>query len=139
VKAEFLARSLLLVAATLLACQEAKNGPKQTFTGYPPSIYMQEFHACSSDPCSKTEEFRVDHVPDGCCVLTVTNGNGQGKNEVRSYEVFLNDQRVIPAGGSRNAHSAIKVAQRNTLRLILRGDPSSKVFILVAYQPRESK
>ena len=129
---------LFLVAATLLSGEEKNK--KQTFTGYPPTVYIQEFHACSSDAtCDRTTEFRVDPVPNGCCILMVTNGNGLGKNKVRSYEVFLNGQRVIPTGGSRSAQARVEVAQRNTLKAILIGEPSSKVFILVAYDPRQSK
>jgi hypothetical protein len=140
VKTESLVCLSLLLTTTLLLGQEGKKAPPQTFTGYPPSVYMQEFHACSADaPCDRAEEFRVNNVPNGCCILSVTNGNGLGKNEVRSYEVFLNGERVIPTDGSRNAQAAIKVAQRNTLKVILIGEPSSKVFILVAYDPRKSK
>jgi|SRR5580658_1459658 hypothetical protein len=132
-KTELLACALLcLAAANLLFCQEMKN------TGYPPSVYMHEFHPCSSDtPCERTEEFRVDPEPGGCCILTVTNGNGLGEDEVHSYEVFLNGERVIPNVGSRNAQATVKVAKRNTLKAVLTGERNSKVFILVAYDPHK--
>src|SRR6266853_6249757 len=46
--------SVFFVAASL-GCQE--KTPKHRFTAYPPSVYMQEFHACSdSAPCEKTAE-----------------------------------------------------------------------------------
>jgi len=111
-----------------------------TFTGYPPSVYMQFFTACSADkPCTRREEFRVDSVPKGCCVLTVTNGDGRGAGEVRSYEIFFNGRRVLPTGNDRNAQAAVKVLQNNTLKVVLIGGPRSKVSILLAYDPRESK
>jgi hypothetical protein len=130
-----------LSSTSLLRAQEAKmNDPKQTFTGYPPAVYMKFFLACPGDkPCTRTEGFRVDPVPKGCCVLTVTSGDGRGTDEVRSYEVFLNGQRVLPTGQARNAQAAVKILQDNTLKVVLIGEPHSKVFILIAYDPRESK
>ncbi|MGA9544469.1 MAG: hypothetical protein WBQ85_12925, partial [Candidatus Sulfotelmatobacter sp.] len=61
------------------------------------------------------------------------------QNAVSSYEVFLNGERVLPPGRGRNAQAAVKVPKDNTLKVILTGGPHSKVFILVAYDPRESK
>ena len=114
--------------------------PQQSFTGFPPAVYVQFFRACSSDAsCTRTDEFRVDPVPNDCCVLTVTNGDGLGKDEVGSYEVFLNGQRIVPASGSRNAQAAVKVLRRNTLKVILTGGPSSRVFVLIGYDPRQSE
>jgi hypothetical protein len=72
-------------------------------------------------------------------MLTVTNGDGRGTDEVSSYEVFLNGQRVLPTGKAGNAQAAVKVLQDNTLKVVLRGGPQSKVFILIAYDSRESK
>jgi hypothetical protein len=114
--------------------------PKQTITGYPPAVYMKFFLACPGGrPCTRTEDFRVDPVPKGCCMLTITNGDGRGTDEVRSYEVFLNAQRVLLHGQARNAQAAVKILQDNTLKVVLIGEPHSKVFILIAYNPRESK
>ncbi len=129
-----------LVSAAPVQAQETKmDNAKQKFTGYPPAVYMHSFLACPSDkPCTQTEDFRVDPVPKGCCVLTVTNGDGPGADEVSSYEVFLNGQRVLPPGRARNVQAAVKVLKDNTLKVILAGGPHSKVFILVAYDPRES-
>ena len=116
------------------------DNPKQTFTGYPPAVYMHFFLACPGDkPCTRTENFRVDPIPKGCCVLTVTNGDGRGTDEVSSYEAFLNGQRVLPTGKARSAQAAVKVMKDNTLKVVLVGGPHSKVFILIAYDPRESK
>lgn len=99
---------------------------------------MQEFHPCSFDgPCERTEEFSVDPIPSGCCVLGVTNGNGLGRNEVSNYEVFLNGERVIPRDTARNVHAPAKILKRNRLKVTLAGDPNSKVFILIAYDPRQ--
>src|SRR5579863_6318809 len=103
-------RCLLLVASlcasitALIPAQEKAGQPAQGFTGYPPSVYMRPFLACVSDaPCAQTDKFHLDQVPTGCCVLIVTNGDGQGKDEVRSYEVFLNGNRVVATDHSRSA------------------------------------
>jgi hypothetical protein len=107
--------------------------------GYPPSVYMQFFRACSADkPCSRKDEFRADLSPKGCCVLTVTNGDGSSANEVTSYQVFLNGKRVLPTRAG-DAQVAVKLRQNNALKVVLLGEPSSKVFILIAYDPRQPK
>jgi hypothetical protein len=79
------------LAATHVTAQDGGKGhPPQNVTGYPPSVYVGFFQACSPDkPCTHTEEFRVDPVPKGCCILPVTNCNEAGKGEVSSFEVFL--------------------------------------------------
>jgi hypothetical protein len=129
-----------LISAMPLHAQEAKtDGPKQPFTLYPPSLYMQVFLACPGNSCTRTENFRVDPMPKGCCVLTVTNGDGRGTDEVSSYEVFLNGQRVLPTDKARNDQAPVKVLQDNSLRVVLTGGPHSKVFILIAYDPPQSK
>jgi hypothetical protein len=132
---------LCLVAATLVTAQDGgKDHPPQNFTLYPPSVYLQIFQACSSEkPCTRTENFRVDPVPKGCCILTVTNGNGQGKDEVRSFEVFLNGKSVVSSDHSPNAQAAVAVQTNNKIKLILTGEPSSKVFVLIAYDSRQSE
>ena len=98
---------LCLVAASLVTAQNVgKVHPPQNFTGYPPSVYMQFSQACSSDkPRTRTEDFLVDPVPNGCCILTVTNGNGLRKDEVRSFEVFLNGKSVVPSDHSPSAQA----------------------------------
>jgi hypothetical protein len=114
--------------------------PPQNFTSYPPSIYMQFFQACSSEkPCTRTEYFRVDPVPKGCCILTVTNGDGLGKDEVRSFEVFLNGKSVASSDPSPNAQTTVAVQTSNRINMILTGEPSSKVLVLIAYDPRQFK
>jgi hypothetical protein len=130
-----------LISTAFLLAQEAQtDNPKQTFSGYPPAVYMHSFPACPGDkPCTRTEDFRVDPVPKGCCVLTAANGDGRGTDEVSSYEVFLNGRRVLPTSKARNAQAAVKVLQDNTMKVVLIGGPHSKVFILVAYDPREPK
>jgi len=132
---------IYLVAATLVAAQDAgKDHSHQNFTFYPPSVYMQFFQACSTDkPCTRTEEFRVDPVPKGCCILSVTNGDGQGKDEVRSFEVFLNGKSVIPSDRSPIASATVAVQTTNRIKVILTGEPSSKVLVLIAHDPRQSK
>jgi hypothetical protein len=92
----------------------------QTFSGHPPAVYMQFFLACPGDkPCTRIEDFLVDPVPKSCCILTVTNGDGRGTDEVTRDEVFLNGQRVLPTGKARNAQAAVKVLQDNTLKVAL--------------------
>ena len=132
---------LCFVAATNVTAQDGGKGhPPQNFTLYPPSVYMQFFQACSSDkPCTRTEDFRVDPVPKGCRILTVTNGNGQGKDEVRSFEVFLNGKSVVSSNHSPNTQATVAVQTSNKIKLILTGEPSSKVFVLLAYDPRQSE
>ena len=138
----------MLVVAFLCACitapiaaQEKAKQPMQGSTGYPPSVYMRPFLACVSDtPCAQTDKFHLDQVPTGCCVLIVTNGDGQGTDEVRSYEVFLNGERVAPTDHSRSVQAVVKLQATNTLTVVLSGAPHSKVFVLFAYDdPRRSK
>lgn len=129
-----------LVAAPLLAVQEKADPPTQRFTGYPPSVYMHTFLACTSHAsCAQTDSLRVDQVPDGCCLLIITNGDGRGTDEVRTYEVFLNGERVIPADHSPRAKVPVKLRPSNTLKIILTGQPQSKVFVLLTYDPRQSR
>jgi hypothetical protein len=132
--------SLSLIAVPLIAAQETtRNHLPQTFTGYPPSVYMGVFQACSSEkPCSRTENFRVDSVPKGCCILLVTNGNGLGKDEVRTFEVFLNGKSAVPADHCQNAQAKVEVRSSNTIKVILT-EPMSKVFVLIAYDPHQAK
>ena len=131
---------LCLINGALLTAQEATGAHPQQNTGYPPSVYLRPFFPCSSDaPCTRTDNFPVDPVPNGCCILTVTNGDGRGTDEVRNYEVLLNGERVIPADHSRNAQASIKLLHSNTLKVTLTGGPHSKVFVLIAYDPRQPK
>ena len=111
--------------------------PQRGFTGYPPSVYINVFLSCPSDgPCVREDTFRVDPIPHGCCTMLVTNGDGRGTDEVRSYDIFLNGERVVPAP-SQNGH--IKLQSSNTLKVILAGDPHSKISVLITYDPRESR
>jgi len=131
-----LAASLCPFIAAPIAAQENTGQPMQGFTGYPPSVYMRPFLACVSDaPCAQIDEFHLDQVPAGCCVLMVTNGDGQGTDEVRSYEVFLNGERVVP-DHSRSAQAVVKLLATNTLKVVLSGASRSKVLVLFAYDPR---
>ena len=70
-----------------------------------------------------------DAVPGRSCVLTVRNGDGRGTDEVRSYEVFLNGYKVIPAHRSGNAEAHVKVLGNNVLKVVLNGESFHKVFI----------
>jgi hypothetical protein len=135
----FVASVCTLITAPVAAPQKAEQ-PTQEFTGYPPSVYMRPFLACFSDsPCAQTDRFHLDQVPTGCCVLIVTNGDGQGTDEVRSYEVFLNGERVVRTDHSLSVQAAVKLRATNMLKVVLSGAPHSKVFVLFAYDPRRSK
>jgi len=129
-----------IMAATVAVAQKPKvDSEQQGFTGYSPSVYMNAFLACPTDsPCTRTKSFTVDPVPKDCCILLVANGDGHGTDEVRSYEVFLNGERVIPSDRSRNAQAPVKLLTKNTLKVILTGEPHSNVFVLIAYDPRKS-
>jgi len=131
-----------LIAAPIysIAAQEKAEQPMQGFAGYPPSVYMHPFLACVSDaPCAQTDKFHLDQVRTGCCVLIVTNGDGHGTDEVRSYEVFLNGERIVLTDHSRSAQASVKLRATNTLRVVLSGAPHSKVYVVFAYDPRRSK
>jgi len=113
------------------------RGASIPFVGYPPLVYMQSFEACSfQKSCKKTDEFQVNPVPEGCCILLATNGDGRGNNEVDSYEVFLNGKRVIPAGHDRNRNVTVTVRNGNSVEVVLRGRPGSKLFLQLAFDPR---
>jgi len=139
-------RCLLLLAwlcvftTACIAAQEKAEQPSQGFTGYPPGVYMHTFLACVSDaPCAQTDKFHLDRVPTGCCLLVVTNGDGHGTDEVRTYEVFLNGKRIVATSDSQNAPAAVKLRNTNTLKVVLSGAPHSKLFVLLTYDPRQTK
>jgi hypothetical protein len=64
-------------------------------------------------------------------------GNGLGKDEVRSFEVFLNGKSIVTSGNSPNAQVTVAVQMSNRIKVILTGEPSSKVLVLIAYDPRQ--
>jgi len=128
---------LCLISPPFFTTQKATEDSRQGFVGYPPSVYMQPFFPCLPDArCTRTAKFKVDPAPDGCCILTVTNGDGRGTDEVRSYEVILNGKRVLSAGHARNAQATVRLMRSNTLKVVLSGEPQSKIFVLIAYSPR---
>jgi hypothetical protein len=87
----------------------------------------------------RRNKFHLDQVPTGCCVLIVTNGDGRGTDGVRSYEVFLNGERVVPAENLRSAQAVVKIRPSNTRKVVLNGGSHSKIFVLLAYDPRQPK
>jgi hypothetical protein len=112
---------------------------KLGFTGYPPMTYEHVFLSCpSEEACTRTDKFRIDPMPPGCCILTVSNGDGRGTDEVRSYEIVLNDQRVA-SSHTRHTNVTVKLRASNTIRVILSGGPQSKLSVLIVYDPRQSK
>jgi hypothetical protein len=138
-KKTYWAPFVCLFAITLFTAQEApKENRPQGFTFYPPSVYMQVFLACPSDgACIKTDRFRVDSVPHGCCILGITNGDGHGTDETRNYEVFLNGKRVIAKDDSPNAVAMVKILRHNRVRVVLTGEPHSKIWVQITYDPRQ--
>jgi hypothetical protein len=103
------------------------------------AAYVQTFQACSTDkPCAQTYEFHVDPLPKRCCILWVTYGDGQGRDEVQSYEVLLNNEIVLPSGHARKAHATVTVQTNNTIKVVLTGNPGSTVLVLITHNPRES-
>lgn len=135
-KAVLIAFALCAFIGAAIWALEKTAQPVQQFTGYPPSVYMQFFLACSPDkPCTRTDEFRVDSLPKACCTLLLTNGDGRGTDEVSAFEVTLNGERVLPEGNSRYAHATVSVRATNSIKVILTGKPDAKVFVLIAYDP----
>lgn len=131
------AKRLLLSVCVACLTIAASCKSKPALTGYPPAVYMQPFNGCADKPCVRTTDFHLNEIPKGCCVLIVTNGDGQGHDEASSYEVFLNDKRVL--GSDHNASVWVVVLPDNTLKVNLSGSASSKIFVLLSYDPRESR
>jgi hypothetical protein len=138
VLAALLCVSVTAVLGTMVFAAMIRAQPR--LTGYPPFVYMNSFLSCPSDgPCIREDTFRVDPIPRGCCTLEVTNGDGRGTDEVRSYEIFLNGERVVLPDHPPNAQAPLELQSSNTLKVILTGSPQSKLFVLITYDPRESK
>lgn len=94
------------------------------------SVYSEVFLGCGSGvPCTRQKLFPVDPLPSGSCSLSVQNGDGRGTDEARSYEVFLNSEKVIPVHYSGNAQVHVKVLSKNTLTVVLTGEAFRKVFV----------
>lgn len=68
--------------------------------------------------------------------MIVTNGDGRGTDEVRSYKIFLNGDRVS-FNQSQQGSSPVKVKRDNILKVTLSGGPHSKVSVLIAYDPQQ--
>jgi len=120
---------LFLICAAATKTQVAtKPHPKPSAN--PSSVYTELFLGCDSDvPCTQQKTFPVDPVPSGGCSLAVRNGDGRGTDEARSYEVFLNSERVIPVHHSGNAQVHVKIFSNNTLKVVLTGESFRKVFL----------
>jgi hypothetical protein len=85
-----------------------------------PTVYGNAFIACGSDTaCTRTADFSLKSIPNGCCVLEVMNGGGNKDRQVSSYEVFLNGECVITARNSEFASAAAKVSGQNNLKVVL--------------------
>jgi hypothetical protein len=123
-------------ALPLVSTSSTRRIEAYQFTGYPPSVYMNFFQPCSPDAtCTKKDVFRIDPIPQGCCDLLVTNGDGQGKDEVHSYEVFFNDERYIQPTNARSSGARVKAQKLNNIRVRLSGETGSKIMVLLTYNP----
>lgn len=124
-------------------CSLMPDAPSPCFTRYPATVYvyMQAFQPCSSDvPCTRTDRFRLNPLPNRCCSLMEINGNGQFEDRVLSYEVFLNGKRIASVNRFESLNTLrFKVLRSNKLKVILTGEPSSKLFVLIGYYPPQSK
>jgi hypothetical protein len=112
------------------------GGPNPEIVQFP-EVYSRVFPACSAErSCSRTSKFHVETVPKGCCLLTVTNGDGWGTDEVNSYEVFLNGKRVLGSGETR---TEVRVGRNNALKVALVGKLYARLSVVITYDPREPK
>ena len=59
--------------------------------------------------------------------------------KICSFEVFLNGKSVVSSDHSPSAQATVAVQMSNNIKVILTGEPSSKVLVLIAYDPRQSK
>ena len=117
---------LFVFSPTASSTQEAKPSAP------PLRVYWQLFTGCDSgESCTRKETFQVGPLPRGNCALTVRNGDGFGTDETRSYEVFLNGERVIPVHRSGNARVDVKVLGKNTLKVVLVGESFRRVSVEV--------
>jgi hypothetical protein len=93
-------------------------------------IYEYSFDSCSSDrSCTAASSFKVSDLPRNCCVLTVTNGDGHGSDQVRSAEIYLNGEKQVL---DRHAQAIVYLRRKNTVKLVSEGGPHSKVHIRIA-------
>ncbi len=124
----------------LLFLHSAATTPRafsQQFTGMPPSVYIKMFKPCSpSKSCAITDDFAIEQIPPGCCVLSATNGDGRGVGEVQTYEVILNGRRVVPASHDWYRSAPITLRSKNTIKVILTGEPQTELWIFISYDPR---
>ena len=112
------------------------GGP--TFTFYPPSVYSQFFTACPpKKACVHTEKFPLNSIPDTCCILVVTNGDGRGSNQVASYQLFVNGKRLLP-NKTGDSQIFVKLKNENSIKVVMLGAPFSKIFVSFTYDPAQS-
>jgi len=137
-----------LMSPRLLNAQDTKLPPdirkldtqKLGFTGYPPLPYEHIFLSCPFEgACTRTDKFRTDPMPPGCCILTVSNGDGHGTDEVRRYEIVLNGKRVLVSSQAGYPNVPVKLRASNTIRVVLSGGPQSRLSVFISYDPRQSK
>jgi hypothetical protein len=93
-------------------------------------IYDHSFISCPSDhPCTVTDTFNAPDDVKSCCVLAVTNGDGHGNDQVRNAEIILNSKKQIL---DNHAQVMVSLRKKNTLNVVLDGDPHAKLRIRIA-------
>ena len=111
---------VVVAALIVLAIRAAGQAP----------IYEHSFNSCFPDrPCTVTASFKVPDVPKNCCILTVTNGDGHGSDQVRSAEIYLNGENEAL---DRHAQAIVYLRKKNIVKVVLRGEPHSKVQVRIA-------
>jgi hypothetical protein len=134
-KRAFLAAALILVTLTPIVPTVAQQ---KTFVE--PTLYVNAFKACGSDDlCTRTADFSLKSIPNGCCVLEVLNGGGSKDRQVSSYEIYLNGERVITPRNAEFASAAVKLSGENNLKVVLKGKQEAAIAVMFAYNPRQPK
>jgi|SRR5215470_7590740 len=107
------------------------------FSGYPPTVYMHTFFACPRQVCTRKDSLEIDSIPPGCCLLTISNGDGHGTDEVQSYEIFVNHKLIASSHHKSKDFASLRLRRRNTVEARLRGEGQSKLSVMIVYDARQ--
>lgn len=66
------------------------------------------------------------------------NGGGNKQRAVHSYEVYLNGDRVIPTATSEYSHATVKASTLNSVKVVLVGEPTASIMLVLSYDPQRS-